>query len=410
MKLVGAVLMIAVLAGCQENINAPGECPDLCPGEQIIVRDTVIPVTFGSDTTYFGFVPRASRTSLLLSDGLAAGEYRSFVVFPKQRTDSIELDGVLQEYAIDTVSISFNLRIRDSTASDLTVLLYRIPITTDTTVTFAQLEGLIAAAGEPLDSIVVADSVKTGVIEAIFSGDDLAKLEVPADDSGQIAIALAVRASKPTGIALAVDGSSTATAPKYENRGRIQIADTTRRRQVRAVQPANIGSYGWVTNVDLSVNPDPDLLYLGGPGGARALVRFNIPDLLLDSAQILRATLELTPAAVLDGLPNNPFGDSVAVRGILIDLGPKSPPVVTPGLSSSGGIGQGTANLVSIDFFLLATQWQIDGGPPPALFLAHSDEFLGGGFMQPVFYSSRSPTGQPRLRLTYGLPTRPGRP
>lgn len=410
MKLVGAVLMAAALAGCQENINAPGECPDLCPGDQIIVRDTIIPVTAGSDTTYFGFVPRSSRSSLLVSDGLSAGEYRSFVVFPKQRTDSITIDGVLQPYTIDTVAISFNLRLRDSTATGLTVFLHRIPLSTDTTITFAALQALIAA-NEPIDSIEVADSVRTGLIEAIFTGEEeMAKLAVPEDDSGQVAIALTVRASKPTGIALSVDPGASATAPKYENRGRIEIADTTRRRQVRAVQPADLNSYGWVSDIDLSRNPDPDLLYLGGPGGARVLVRFDIPKFILDSGQILRATLELTPAMVLNGLPNNPFGDSVAVRGILIDLGPKSPPLLTAGLSGAGGIGQGTADVVSIDFFRLATQWQVDGGPPPALFLAHADEFLGGGFMQPVFYSTRSPIGHPRLRLTYGLPTRPGRP
>ena len=82
----------------------------------------------------------------------------------------------------------------------------------------------------------------------------------------------------------------------------------------------------------------------------------------------------------LDGLPNNPLGDSVAVRGIQVDLGAKSPPLPTAGLQTAGKLFQGTTQLVSIDLFFLASQWQVDGGPPSIVFLASNDELLGGGF------------------------------
>ena len=100
----------------------------------------------------------------------------------------------------------------------------------------------------------------------------------------------------------------------------------------------------------------------------------------------------------------------MAVRGVAADLGAKSPPLGAAGLLIKGGLGQGTTNATQADMFSLVSQWQVAGGPPPGGFIAHLDEPPGGGFMQPVFYSTRSPTGQPRLRLTYGLPTRPGRP
>jgi hypothetical protein len=116
----------------------------------------------------------------------------------------------------------------------------------------------------------------------------------------------------------------------------------------------------------------------------------------------------LTPAQPLLGLPNNPLGDSVAVRGIVADLGAKSPSITSFGLQLSGGLTEGTTQSVRIDLRTLVRQWQVENGPPAAVFLAYSLE--ANSFMQPVFYSTRSAVGQPRLLLTYGLPTRPGRP
>jgi hypothetical protein len=401
--------LVVGLTACQENLNAPGVCPDLCPGEQIVVRDTILPALEGGDSTFFGYLSRSSRTVLLVSDQLPAGEYRSFVKFPKQRSDSIPVEGTTYAFTIDTVSISFNLQARDSTATGLTLYLHRIPLATDTTVTFEGLEGLIAA-GEVIDSIQVADSVKSGRIEAILAGDELAKVATPADDSGQIAIGLRVRASKPTGISLSVDAASSVSAPSYQLRGHVPIADTTKRRQATLVRPDSLSKFGLVGNRDLAANADPNLLYIGGPRAARSLLRFAIPEYIRDSTQILRATLLLTPAVQLDGLPNNPSGDSVAVRGVQVDLGSKSPPIVAFGLQAAGPLTHGTATPVSVDLGFLALQWQADGGPPTVVFLANSDEVFGAGFMQPVFFSTRSPIGQPKLQITYGLPTRPGRP
>ncbi|MEZ4456000.1 MAG: hypothetical protein R2882_05520 [Gemmatimonadales bacterium] len=412
MKQLGAALAVLALLGsaaCQENINSPGECPDLCPGEQIQVRDTIIPAVVGGDSTYFGFITRATLNALFVSDSLAAGEYRSFVVFPAHRSDSVDIDGVMLPLTVDTVSVTFNLLRRDSTATGLTIYLHRIPITTDTTVTFSDVEDLIAL-GEPLDSIVVPDSVQSGPVSALIADSNLIKLETPEDDSGAIAFALTVRASKPTGVLLSVDANNSATAPSFAHIGRIEIADTTRRRQTVTVRPDDFGKYGWVTNVTRTENADPDLLYLGGPTGARVLLRFELPSFIRDSGQILRATLELTPAGTLNGLPNTQFGDSIAASGIVVDLGAKSPPLVNIGLLAAGGITLGTADVVSLDFFRLATQWQISGGPPSVLYLTSGEESFGGGFLQPIFHSTRSGADAPRIRLTYGLPTRPGRP
>ena len=400
---------LLALGGCQESLNTPGDCPTLCPGEQVIVRDTAIEAIPASDSSFFGYQARSGRTALLVSNGLAAGEYRAFVVFPRVRTDSVTVDGTSRGFTADTASIAFTLQARDSTATNLRVYLRRIPIATDTSLTYDSLTVLIATI-PVFDSIVVPDTLKGGRIQSLFTGDRLALIQGAPEDSGRIGLALTVAASKPTGVRLAVDASSSAGAPVFQFRGKAEVTDTAKRRQSVSVRPESVAKYGYYGTIDLAASADPDLLYIGGPRSGRSIIRFLIPDYIRDSAQVLRATLELTPARPLAGLPGTAARDSVAVRGIQADLGAKSPPLPVVGLQLAGLLAEGTASVVAVDMFRLVSQWQSKGGPPEAVFLAHSDEPTGGSFMQPVFHSTRSATGRPRLRITYGLPTRPGRP
>jgi len=394
------------LAGCTERLTTPGECPALCPGDPLIVRDTTLLAAAAGDSTFFGYVPRVGRTTLLVSDGLDAGEARSFVIFPTVRTDSVSLDAVFYEFLPDTVRFAFTLLSRDSTATGLTLYLHRIPLATDTTTTFADLEPLLGPTSI-FDSIVVPDTLRAGVVSSSITDERIAELMMPAEDSGRVGVGLTVRASKATGVRLSVDASGGVAAPLYEIRGHAGIADTARQRQTLQVRPLDIGKVGYVFDRDFEAGADPDLLYVGGPSGARSLVRFVLPP-DIDSAQVLRATLELTPAAPAVGLPNNPNGDSLAVRGVLADLGAKSPVLQSVGVQLSGRIVEGTTQPVLVDLRALVAQWQLENGPPSTVLLAHFQE--GGTFMQPAFFSTRSATGQPRLRITYALPTRPGHP
>lgn len=400
---------LLALGACQENINTPGDCPTLCPGEQIIVRDTAIDALVGSDSSFFGYQPRSGRTALLVSSGLAAGEYRAFVVFPAIRPDSVSVDGVKHKFTPDTAQIAFTMQSRDTTATDLRLYLRRIPITVDTTLTYDSLAALIATA-PVLDSIVVSDTLKAGQILTMFTGDRLALIQTAPEDSGRIALALTVTASKPTGIRLAVDATASTGAPVFQFRGKADVTDTAKVRQSIAVRPESVAKFGYYGNIDLAATADPDLLYIGGPESGRSIIRFAIPKHIRDSAQVLRATLELVPARTLAGLPGAVLRDSVAVRGLQADLGAKSPALAVVGLQLAGPLTEGTSEVVSVDMFRLVSQWQTVGGPPESIFLAHAGEPTGGSFMQPVFYSTRSPSGRPRLRVTYGLPTRPGRP
>jgi hypothetical protein len=167
---------IGLLGGCVEKLATPGGCPDLCPGDPIIVRDTVITATPDGDTTFFGYLPRSARTVLLVSSGLPAVEARAFVVFPALKLDSVTVDGAPAAFTFDTIAVGFNIAIRDSTATGLVLYIHRIPVTTDTTISFAALDGLLGPTSI-IDSIVVPDSVQRGRVETLIAGEGLALLD-----------------------------------------------------------------------------------------------------------------------------------------------------------------------------------------------------------------------------------------
>jgi hypothetical protein len=400
--LAGIAAIALTAAGCKEDLSAPGHCPELCPGQQIPVFDTTIVAEAASDSSFFGFLPKAARQGLLVSNGLPAGEARAFVVFPAIRSDSFSLDGVFRKFTVDSADFTFTLQARDSTAKNLKIYLHKIPITVDSSITIADLEAAIAA-GPIIDSILVPDSVKTGAVTTVLKGTELDFLTTSAADSGKIGLGLTVAASKPTGVRLALDPLNIAsTAPLFEIRGRVDISDTTRQSQVASVRATNVAKTGFV--FEGVTTPDPDLLEIGGLDAGRALLRFSLPTVIKDSAQLLRATLELTPARPLLGLPGSSMTDSVSARGVLVDLGAKSPPLSAASSPTlTGLIQEGTTAIVSIDLLPLVLQWRSKSGPPPVVLLTHNLE--NAGFMRPAFFSTRSPTGRPRLRITYALPT-----
>ena len=42
LSLLASVVLADALTACQEKLTTPVDCPELCPGNSLIVRDTVI--------------------------------------------------------------------------------------------------------------------------------------------------------------------------------------------------------------------------------------------------------------------------------------------------------------------------------------------------------------------------------
>jgi hypothetical protein len=385
--LAGMTVFAAALIGCREKLTAPANCPTDCPGGQVVL-DTVLSALPAGDTSFTGYVKSGQGVSLRVSDRLPASEDRAFVRFTS-RSDSVFVPGDSNRtYTVDSVALETTLQARDTSVKGLSVYFYRLPLTIDTNSTFADIDGALVPANF-LDSVAVSDTLVKGRLRLVLSGTGLDRIAFTPADSGRLAIGFRIHALSPTGVRLA-SAATGATGPSFISYVKAAVTDTTKQHQIlsRATQQS-----GFVSQTVLPV--DPDLLTVGGAPSARALIRFKLSEYLQDSVQILRASLELIPTGPINGLPHD--SAQVEARNVLTDLGAKSPTGALIG--GPVGITEGAADTVRIEIVSLVRSWQGSSPLPGAVIVSLLPE--GSSFARPVFYSTRSLTGQPRLRITY---------
>lgn len=390
-QLAVAVLLAGGAGACTEELTVPGQCPQFCPGGQPQLRDTVIVATEGRDSTFVGYVGHSAIPSLLVSDGLPAGEARAWYLFPR-RADSISVivGDTARPYTIDSVKITVNLLARDSLVRGLVLLLHRLPITVDSLTGFEEFEAWLTP-DSVIDSVVVADSVRSGSVTARFSGERLEQVAIPPGDSGRFAFGVRLRANAPTGIRLGSSGGLTSAS--FITYARVAVADTSLQRQTIDL---SADTTGFVRNN--GGMPEPDLLYLGRMPSGRTLIRFDVPPSIRDSATVVRATLELTPAEPLVGLRGDRA--TVEARGVLKDIGAKSTTAATTLAVRS--LPDTSTDVLAIEVLNLLAAWRGADALPQTVSMRLTPE--GASFHQPVFHSTRSGAG-PRLRITYLVPS-----
>jgi hypothetical protein len=391
-----AALLLAVLAlaGCQEKLTAPADCPTLCPGGQPQIFDEVFTAIEGGDSSFSGYVQPQQARSLLVSNGLQGFEERALVRF-LTRADSVSVRDTLRGYTIDSVALSFTVAARDTNVNGLELWVYRVAPGFDSASTFADVapafvpESLIAA-------IPIPDTANTGVVRTVFQGADLSRVQISPADSGRLAVGVRLSAPVFTGIRLgALAGGNGAVFTTYAT---LDVPDTgTAKLRTLALSTAFNTYVSEVPQVS-----DTTLLAVGGAPSSRSLLRFNLPPRILDSATIVRATLELTPTVPISGLSTDPV--LLEARSVLADVGGKSPvnTQTTPVNRVAADTLREGATAVSLEAVRLVELW-LGSARPSALILSLTSE--GASFTRPVFYSTRAadPALRPRLHLSYLL-------
>jgi hypothetical protein len=387
----GAVLLIG-LGACTEDLTTPGTCPQTCPGGTVEVRDTILTALADQDSAYAGYVLPGEGTGLLVSTADSADQFLSVMKFGG-RPDSIRVGDTLYTYTIDSVVLSIAVLARDANALGLALQLYRAPATIDSTATYADLAGL-ATPGNLLDSMVVPDSLQNGSLRVVFAGADLAKVAIPPSDSGVLAIAIGMTAPTHTGVEL---GSPTASTflPTMTTYATVAQVDTARQAQ----NILRVPTFATFREQNAPL-PDPTVLRIGGAPSSRLLLRFSLPpDLKNTYTQILRAQLILTPTEPVEGVSGIPT--TITARGVLADVGAKSP--LVPFLAPVTSVYPDSTASSTIEVIDIVKTWQAATNPPAeAFFVSLQPE--GSSFTRPVYASSRSPSGAPKLRITYVTP------
>ena len=385
-----AITSVMLLAtACTEHLTTPGTCPTFCPGGQSVFRDTVLTPIFNGDSSFSGYLESANLISVLSSSGGVYGQNRAVFRF-QHRTDSVLVRDTLRTFLVDSVALELGLQARDTTVANYVLEIYRLPLTVDTSSSFATIDGLMTPANLII-AVPQAAAFRSGVFHVVLKGDTLARVAFSPSDSTTLQIGLRVRADGPTAARFGTPASGT-FAPLFSSYVRADgVVDSIKPQTI-----ARISDLFFTASAGGST-PNPLLLAVGGLPVRRAFLRFALTPFLRDSATIIRATLHLQADAPVIGIPADTA--LLVATSVLADFGAKSP--VVGGLVATSALVSGTAT-ADLEVGTLVRLWQGKSATPAILRLALAQE--GGTFSFPLFRSTRSAAGVPTLRITYRPP------
>jgi hypothetical protein len=385
--LAGALAALAI-AACSEKLATEGDCPDLCPNAELTVFDTTLIAVVEADSSYTGYIAPGTNTAIFVTtDGFATMNARGIYEFVR-RPDSVLVSDTLRPYTIDSVAFLIGVVGRDTAVKNLRLALFRLPDEVDSASTFAELSAALTPE-RFIDTVAVPDSVRAGTVRAVLSGEALARVALAPADSGVLRVGMGIVADGPTGVRLGAVSAGT-LASFYQTYVTSIVADTAVRNLI--TRGAQVTAYEQETP---DPAPGPGRLVVGGAPSNRTLIRFQLPDVIRDSATIVRARLELEPFEPVRGLANDLA--ALTATGILIDVGAKSP--LLSGLVVGDTVLAGQTSRIDLEVRLIVAQWQAPLLRPQSIFLIMEPE--ASTFTLPLIVSTADPARAPRLRLAY---------
>jgi hypothetical protein len=289
----GAFLSLAFMA-CSENLTGSLGCPELCQDQSALLRDTTLTGVLVVDTVVTGFpLQSTARDFTLLSQG-ADGDVRVVFRFdtlgattflhPNSTVDSAitRVLSPLIHFAVDT---SYG-----KLSGPLTVDAYDVDTTAADTLPLALVplfrpDRLIGSA--TYASLAITDSL-TLPLDSSFV---LSKVQAGA----RLRVGLRIRGTSQDRLRIA----GSVYTPRLTYRVTLDTLVPTDSIFVTSRTPASdatlaslFAAYPVVVSGALP-SPGSGVLAVGGIAGARTFLRFNVPSILIDSVQVVRASLLL---------------------------------------------------------------------------------------------------------------------
>ncbi len=403
----GATLLL-VLAACSEQVTGTIGCPALCTDQSAGLRDTVLTASVTLDSTLMGY-PRLgeSRDVTLISQGDTA-DIRAIVRYdtlPSRYVPTApQADSLIRR--VDSATFIFRV--------DTTMVPVRVPVTidafdVDTTASDTAVAVLapLFRADRLLGSVTYAAA---DVKDTLRLPLDNAKLLAKMAAGSRLRIGLRVRAAQ--SVRLRFSGSVTAPLLRFRVSADTlvkpdSVTPVSRTPASDLATAANLAIFPLVVRGALPP-PPAGRLAVGGVAGARVYMRFDIPSIVLDSVQVVRASLELTqltprsPGANSDSLTLGAFpvlaNPGVAdVRTAADFLGAGTVYNVPPVTLKTGDSGLRTLQLIKV-----VQLWQAVGTTNNTRALVLRVQQEAGSVSELNFVSLEGPAAQrPRLHLTY---------
>ena len=322
-SLVVAAGLATALGGCNERLETGSACPILCPGQRGEMRDTTFfPVTLDSSLTAFpvqGNEPELFVASM--GDTLETVAVVRYDSLPTTfRGDPTAEDSLI--YAVDSANIFLVPVGVDTLGPPVTIEIYTVDLggpddtNPDLASTAFTPDRLIGSRTIP------ADSVRDSVVVMIDNNAVLSVIQGQQLDTAARGLRIGIKVNAGT------DGRNNFRMLSAENalsrptlRFRphvdttIAIVEVSPRSKVPETVFIRIPMQDYLVVVRAPAGAPSDVLRVGGIPGERIYMEFDVPQFLIDSTDIVRATLELTqrpnPAA-----PQ--VADTVTVRELRI--------------------------------------------------------------------------------------------
>ena len=403
----GIVLLLA-LGACSEQVTSSLGCPELCSDQSAALKDTVLTQAVVLDTTLMGYpLLGTTRDFSLVTRGDTA-DVRVVARFdtlptqyvpPTPKPDSLIafVDSATMIFVVDTTFV------RPTTA--ITIDAFDVDTTAADTARSALIplfrpDRLIGSA--TFQPVQVRDTLRLPLSNTAL----LAKIQ----SNARLRVGLRIReGSFPT---LRIAGSAFSPRVRFRVSADTTVApDTVSLNSSGPVdEPTVASALTLFPVIAAGVLPPPpqELLTIGGLGGARAYLRFAIPAIVLDSVQVIRASLELTQTPSRSG---GGSGDTLTLLTSAVLAGPHVTDVPTE-LNFLAPFGTfpvdtlrvvpGQATVRHIEIVNLVRAWRVVGADKAtrAIVLTVPQEGSSPGELN--FYSSDALADlRPRLRLTY---------
>jgi hypothetical protein len=419
-----ALVLSAIAGACSENVETGAACPMLCPGQEIVIIDTIIEPAYVFDTTLIGFPSQGLDGALLLAARGDTLDTRVVIRFDTLIRRFLPIDGDTAEQItyVDSAFLTIRMRlgrlpmpfratieafdVSDSTLNDtarLALLPYFVP---------ERSLGIVQ-----LDSTTFTDSVRLKI-----PIDSMRLREILSSPSRPLRIGLQVSSASSVEFVITPENVG-ADGPLLQYRFHPDTAYDA----IAGIEPSSLTPATPVfiaqDYIDYSIIVDapdvtaPGTFAFGGLPGARAYLRFDLPTWLTDSVGVLRARLELTQ----DPLYGPSDADTVRMLTHLVLAGHSVTDLHRAAtLLTAGGLAAPTilrvprdSGIVHLDMNTLVRQWQTFGQaePLPRAIVFRSDT-EGSSALALRFFGATHPDPalRPKLRISYTPSILFGRP
>jgi hypothetical protein len=389
---------LAAGACAGDIITSPAGCPPYCTGVEIQSLDTLLPAAVHRDSTFRGYETASSARTLQATGTGSVAESRIVMkFFPFGDRVQINAGDTTTGPIIQTDSFRLELLPQGRTPDDVRIALYRLPSDLSADATFEQLTPWFQDSTRVGEFAISPDD--EGVARLFFPAS-----AIPAAAGDTFTVALGIGIASPATGALVLgssEGGSGGFLARYVRVDSVPDVPVTR-------------ADGRLPQFDTFVFPalpavSPGVLAVGGAPAARTFLGLSVPSRIVDSSNVVRATLLLVPAGPVLSAP----GDTLRVMAhtLAADFGPKSPVAVTAADTvplAGAFIPPGASDTIRIDVTSVLRVWRADTTLPRVLVLRSVPE--AGGFGELRFWSTADATRGPALDITYVPPVGFGAP